>query len=168
MVKYVSSMISKKENIAEFILQTWQMEDLVRAFKDDEALEMNTYLRDLKEMMRSEGVMEHGHVQIAEIAMQEMEELHGQLYEDEATYRAAWLQLMPSINLLKAKTDRPTQSDMEMCLTFLYEIMLLRLQKKPISQDTTAVQERVSRLLSVLAATYKDLAENNEMLEEME
>ena len=35
-------MISKKDNIAEFILQTWQMEDLVRAFKDDEALEQNT------------------------------------------------------------------------------------------------------------------------------
>ena len=161
-------MITKKDNIAEYILQTWQMEDLVRAFKDDEALEMNTYLHDLKNMMRSEGVMEHGHVQIAEIAVQEMDELHHQLYDEEATYRAAWLQLMPSINILKAKTDRPTQSDMEMCLTFLYEIMLLRLQKKPISSETTAVQERISRLLSVLAATYKDLAENNNLLDALD
>ena len=161
-------MITKKDNIAEYILQTWQMEDLVRAFKDDEALEMNTYLHDLKNMMRSEGVMEHGHVQIAEIAVQEMDELHHQLYDEEATYRAAWLQLMPSINILKAKTDRPTQSDMEMCLTFLYEIMLLRLQKKPISSETTAVQERISRLLSVLAATYKDLAENNNLLDSLD
>ena len=161
-------MITKKDNIAEYILQTWQMEDLVRAFKDDEALEMNTYLHDLKNMMRYEGVMEHGHVQIAEIAVQEMDELHHQLYDEEATYRAAWLQLMPSINILKAKTDRPTQSDMEMCLTFLYEIMLLRLQKKPISSETTAVQERVSRLLSVLAATYKDLAENNDLLDSLD
>ena len=158
-------MISKKDNIAEFILQTWQMEDLVRAFKDDEALEQNTYLHDLKNMMRSEGVMERGHVQIAQIALQEMDELHHQLYDEEATYRAAWLQLLPSINLLKAKTDNPAQSDMEMCLTFLYEIMLLRLQKKPISADTTAVQERVSRLISVLAATYKDLSENNDLLD---
>ena len=144
------------------------MEDLVRAFKDDEALEMNDYLRDLKNMMRTEGVMERGHVQIAEIALQELDELHQQLYESEATYRAAWLQLLPSINLLKAKTDKPTQSDMEMCLTFLYEIMLLRLQKKPISPETTAVQERVSRLLSVLAATYKDLAENNDLLDSLD
>ena len=158
-------MISKKDNIAEYILQTWQMEDLIRAFKDDEALEMNTYLHDLKNMMRAEGVMEQGHVQIAEIALQEMDELHQQLYDDEATYRAAWLQLMPSINMLKAKTDNPTQSDMEMCMTFLYEIMLLRLQKKPISAETKGVQEQVSRLLSVLAATYRDLAENSEMLD---
>ena len=159
-------MISKKDNIAEYILQTWQMEDLVRAFQNDEALEQNAYLRDLKDMMRAEGVLERGHVQLAQIAVSEMDELHSRLYDEEATYRAAWLQLLPSINILKAKTDDPTQSDMQMCLTFLYEIMLLRLQKKPISPETTAVQECVSRLLSVLAATYKDLAENTELLDE--
>lgn len=159
-------MISKKDNIAEYILQTWQMEDLVRAFQNDEALEQNAYLRDLKDMMRAEGVLERGHVQLAQIAVSEMDELHSRLYDEEATYRAAWLQLLPSINILKVKTDNPTQSDMQMCLTFLYEIMLLRLQKKPISPETTAVQESVSRLLSVLAATYKDLAENTELLDE--
>ena len=144
------------------------MEDLVRAFQNDEALEQNAYLRDLKDMMRAEGVLERGHVQLAQIAVSEMDELHSRLYDEEATYRAAWLQLLPSINILKAKTDDPTQSDMQMCLTFLYEIMLLRLQKKPISPETTAVQESVSRLLSVLAATYKDLAENTELLDEMD
>nr|MBR6145523.1 DUF4924 family protein [Paludibacteraceae bacterium] len=159
-------MISKKDNIAEYILQTWQMEDLVRAFQNDEALEQNAYLRDLKDMMRAEGVLERGHVQLAQIAVSEMDELHSRLYDEEATYRAAWLQLLPSINILKAKTDDPTQSDMQMCLTFLYEIMLLRLQKKPISPETTAVQESVSRLLSVLAATYKELTENTELLDE--
>ncbi|MBR4460527.1 MAG: DUF4924 family protein [Paludibacteraceae bacterium] len=159
-------MISKKDNIAEYILQTWQMEDLVRAFQNDEALEQNAYLRDLKDMMRAEGVLERGHVQLAQIAVSEMDELHSRLYDEEATYRAAWLQLLPSINILKAKTDDPTQSDMQMCLTFLYEIMLLRLQKKPISPETTAVQESVSRLLSVLAATYKELSENTELLDE--
>ena len=154
-------MISKKDNIAEYILQTWQMEDLVRAFQNDEALEQNTYLRDLKDMMRAEGVMERGHIQLAEIAVSEMDELHHQLYDEEATYRAAWLQILPSITMLKAKTDDPTQSDMQMCLTFLYEIMLLRLQKKPISPETTAVQQSVSRLLAILAATYRDLADDD-------
>ena len=155
-------MISKHDNIAEFILQTWQMEDLVRAFKDDEALEQNTFLRDLKVMMQTEGVMQKGHVQIAINALEELDELHRELYDTEATYRAAWLHLMPSINLLKAKTDRPTQSDMEMCLTFLYEIMLLRLQKKPVSPETTVVQQDVSRLIAFLAAQYKEQYENDD------
>ena len=147
-------MISKKDNIAEYILHLWQMEDLVRAFPDDEALEQNAYLSDLKNMMRSEGVLEHGHVQLAQIAVDELNDLHRELYDTEAPYRAAWIRLMPSINLLKAKTNRPTQSDMEMCLTFLYEIMLLRLQKRPISQETTQVQQQVSSLLAFLAQQY--------------
>ena len=152
-------MTTKHDNIAEYILQTWQMEDLVRAFQNDEALEQNQYLRDLREMMRSEGVLERGHVALAIIAVQELDELHALLYDEEATYRAAWLQLMPSITVLKAKTDNPTQSDMEMCLTFLYEIMLLRLQHKPISPETTAVQQDVSRLLAYLASEYRDRSE---------
>ena len=152
-------MTTKHDNIAEYILQTWQMEDLVRAFQNDEALEQNQYLHDLREMMRAEGVLERGHVALAIIAVQELDELHAQLYDEEATYRAAWLQLMPSINILKAKTDNPTQSDMEMCLTFLYEIMLLRLQHKAISPETTAVQQDVSRLLAYLASEYKERSE---------
>ena len=155
-------MTTKHDNIAEFILQTWQMEDLVRAFQDDEALEANEYLYNLKQMMRTEGVMSSGHVQIAQIAVQELDDLHRELYDTEAPYRAAWLQLMPAITLLKSKTDDPTQSDMQMCLTFLYEIMLLRMQKRPISSETTAVQQQVSRLLAFLSTQYKDGRDDNE------
>ncbi len=155
-------MTNKSENIAEYILQTWQMEDLIRAFHDDEALETNTYLRELKQMMQTEGVMQSGHVQLAQIAVQELDDLHRELYDTEAPYRAAWLQLMPAITVLKSKTDDPAQSDMQMCLTFLYEIMLLRMQKRPISSETTAVQQQVSRLLAFLSAQYKEAKYDNE------
>lgn len=155
-------MKTKKENIAEYILQMWQMEDLVRAFKDDEALEQNEFLSDLKNMMHAEGVMQSGHVNVANVAMTQMEDLHKELYDREATYRAAWLQLMPSMTVLKAKTNNPTQSDMEVCLTFLYEIMLLRLQKKEISADTLAIQQQVSKLLAYLAAQYAQSLEQAE------
>jgi len=155
-------MTNKSENIAEYILQTWQMEDLIRAFHDDEALETNTYLRELKQMMQTEGVMLSGHVQLAQIAVQELDDLHRELYDTEAPYRAAWLQLMPAITVLKSKTDDPAQSDMQMCLTFLYEIMLLRMQKRPISSETTAVQQQVSRLLAFLSAQYKETKYDHE------
>ena len=148
-------MISKKDNIAEYILQTWQMEDLVRAFQNDEALEQNAYLRDLKDMMRAEGVLERGHVQLAQIAVSEMDELHSRLYDEEATYRAAWLQLLPSINILKAKTDRPTMSDLEACFTLLYQIMLLHLQKRPVSPETASVQQQATKVLRFLSNAYK-------------
>lgn len=151
-------MISKRENIAEYILQTWQMEDLVRAFRNDEALEQNEYLHNLKNMMQEEGIMRKGHTQISLIAMQQMQELHEALYQSEAPYKATWLSLMPSINLFKAKTEDPRMGDIEACLTFLYEIMLLRLKKKEISEETLAVQKNVSKLLAFIAIQFRDEA----------
>lgn len=148
-------MIKKQDNIAEYILQMWQMEDLVRAFRDDEALAQNAFLSEVKTMMQQEGIMEKGHTQVSLVALEELQELHGEIYQQEATYRAAWLALMPQMVLFKAKTNTPTMSDMEACFTFLYDIMLLRMQKREITPETTATQEQVSNLLRYLATTYK-------------
>ena len=78
------------------------------------------------------------------------------MLEQEATYRAAVIQLTPSLNILKSKTDCPTMSDIEACLILLYQIMLLKLQKRPISSDTEHVQTQVTKLLQYLSKTYKE------------
>jgi hypothetical protein len=66
------------------------------------------------------------------------------------------IQLTPSLNLLKAKTDRPTMSDVEACLVLLYQIMLLKLQKRPISSETEQVQMQATKVLQYLSKTYKE------------
>ena len=147
-------MILKKNNIAEYILYLWQIEDYLRAFPQQ--AESNQELQDLLNMMRQENIMEHGHLQLAQNALRELEELHDDLLEQEATYRAAMIQLTPSLNLLKAKTDRPTMSNIEACLTLLYQIMLLKLQKRPISSETELVQTHATQLLQYLSKTYKE------------
>ena len=143
---------TKKDNIAEYILYLWQLEDYLRAFP--EQAEATQELRELNEMMHREGVTETGHVQLANNALGELEELHATLLNEDAMYRAAIIRLQPSLNLLKAKTDRPTMSDIEACLTLLYQIMLLRLQKKEISAETAAVQQQATALLQFLSRTY--------------
>ena len=147
-------MILKKNNIAEYILYLWQIEDYLRAFPQQ--AESNQELQDLLNMMRQENIMEHGQLHLAQNALRELEELHDDLLEQEATYRAAMIQLTPSLNLLKAKTDRPTMSNIEACLTLLYQIMLLKLQKYPISSETELVQKQATQLLQYLSKTYKE------------
>lgn len=100
--------------------------------------------------------MEGGHLQLAKNALDELEDLHNDLLDQEATYRAAMIQLTPSLNLLKSKTDRPTMSDVEACLVLLYQIMLLKLQKRPISSDTELVQKQATQILQYLSKTYKE------------
>ena len=145
-------MRSKKDNIAEYILYLWQMEDYLRAFPQH--ADATPELHDLNEMMHREGIGEGGHLALATNALSEMEELHAQLLDEDALYRAAIIRLTPQLNLLKAKTDKPTMSDIEACLVLLYQIMMLRLQHREISPETAGVQQQATQVLQFLSKTY--------------
>ena len=147
-------MILKKNNIAEYILYLWQIEDYLRAFP--EQAEANQELQDLNNMMHQENIMDGGHLQLAQNALAELEDLHNDLLDQEATYRAAMIRLTPALNILKSKTDRPTMSDVEACLILLYQIMLLKLKKSPISSETEQVQKQATQVLQYLSKTYKE------------
>lgn len=147
-------MKNKRDNIAEYILYLWQIEDYLRAFP--EMAEQSAELHDLNEMLHREGITEQGHLHLAQNALSEMEELHEALLREDAMYRAQMLRVTPALNILKAKTDRPTMSDVEACLTLLYQIMMLRLQHKPISPETEQVQQQATRVLQILSRLYHD------------
>ena len=145
---------SKQNNIAEYILYLWQMEDYLRAFPGN--ADATPELHELNEMMHREGIMDGGHLALANNALAELEDLHTTLLNEDAMYRAAIIRLQPSLNLLKAKTDRPTMSDIEACLLLLYQIMLLRLQKREITPETASVQQQATQVLTFLSRTYHD------------
>lgn len=147
-------MKSKKENIAEYILYLWQLEDYLRAFPEQAS--SNTELMEIADMMYSEGIMEGGHLQLAQNALKEMEELHNELVETEAPYRAVIMHLEPRLNLLKAKTNNPLMSDIEACLTLLYQVILLRLKQQEISAETDEVVKDATQLMRFLSKTYYD------------
>ena len=72
----------KKENIAEYLLYMWQIEDIIRAYKldldrirteivdaytgisEEQRTALYEWYESLIDMMRSEGVVEHGHLQL--------------------------------------------------------------------------------------------------------
>lgn len=147
-------MKTKRDNIAEYILYLWQMEDYLRAFPEN--ADATPELHELNEMMHREGIIEGGHLALANNALAELIDLHATLLNEDAMYRAAIIRLQPSLNLLKAKTDRPTMSDIEACLVLLYQIMLLRLQKKEITPETASVQQQATQVLTFLSRTYHD------------
>ena len=60
-------MKNKRENIAEYVLYLWQIEDYLRAFP--EQAETHEELRDLKEMLHREGKIDGGHLQLAQNAL---------------------------------------------------------------------------------------------------
>ena len=86
----------KKENISQYLLYMWQIEDLIRAFqlnidalneriigpypvKDDERKSLYGWYESLIEMMRLENVQNAGHLQLNKNIMLELNELHKML-----------------------------------------------------------------------------------------
>ena len=94
---YVSQQL-RKNNIAEFLLYMWQVEDIIRAYDcsltrirreyinqfeytDEQKEEMTDWYGNLVKMMNQEGVRAGGHLQINRIVLQQLEELHNQLLD---------------------------------------------------------------------------------------
>ena len=112
----------KQENIAEYLLYMWQVEGIIRACGGDIDLirqpiidgyqglspeirqEMTDWYDNLCEMMRIEGVMEKGHLQINKNVIIELTDLHQRLLKStrEPFYGAAFFKAVRHIVELRA------------------------------------------------------------------
>lgn len=164
----------RKENIAEYLLYMWQMEDLARAFLLDEDRMASAVLpnggdesqrariAEICGMMRQEGLQESGHLQVNKNIILDLEELHQVLLSSNryATYSAAWIQALPSIRLLQQKAGELRKGDLETCFDALYGTLLLRLQGKETSKETQDALQAISNLIARLCAYYPSYKED--------
>lgn len=171
----ITASVKKKENIAEYLLYMWQIEDLIRAnnldidkiqttiidqYKDlseDQRKEMREWYESLIDMMRREGVVDRGHLQINKNVIIQLEDLHRQLMADQkfASYSAQFYHTLPIIVELRAKAGENKSGELETCFNALYGILLLRLQGKEITEETKQATAQISKFLAVLSMYYK-------------
>jgi hypothetical protein len=164
----------KTENIAEYLLYMWQIEDLIRACGlDIECLqsriidqydqpetvrkEIREWYESLIEMMKLENVTEKGHLQLNKNVITELDDLHLRLLAapKEQFYTMTYRKVLPLIVELRAKPGGTDFGEIETCLNALYGVLLLRLQKKEVSQQTTTAVGLISELLRMLSTKYK-------------
>ncbi|MDR3267163.1 MAG: DUF4924 family protein [Tannerella sp.] len=175
----IAAQQKRKENIVEYLIYMWQVEDLIRACKLDMELiekqiisqydqpenvkrEISIWYGELMEMMRQEGVMEQGHIQINRNIVRELAELHLQLLNapEETVYKSLYYKTLPSIVQLRSKSGGNEISEIETCLTAIYGFLLLKLQRKEIGEETANAIKQISAFLAFLAAKYKELCSN--------
>lgn len=161
-------------NITEYLLYMWQVEDMLRAFgcdadrlrdeyvsqfdlTDDERRAEAQWLADLCVMMREEGVVEKGHLQMNKGTLSLLTDLHLQLLQStkHPFYSAAYYKALPFIVELRAKSNRTDAPELENCLEALYGIMLLRLQGKTLSKETLEALAHITHLLALLADAWR-------------
>ncbi|WP_297328872.1 DUF4924 family protein [uncultured Bacteroides sp.] len=161
----------KEKNIAEYLIYMWQVEDLIRANKcdideicrnlisrypEEEQAALKEWYGNLVEMMRVEGVKEKGHLQINRNVIQNLTELHADLLATTQYpfYNAAYFKALPFIVELRQKNGKEQESELENCFEALYGVLLLRLQKKELSEGTAKAIEVISSFISLLANYY--------------
>lgn len=169
----------RKENIVEFLLYMWQVEDIIRAYgcnlsrmKEEyisrfqvEDLETHEEMVDwygnLIRMMNQEGKREKGHLTINQLVVQQLNELNSQLLASSKFpfYNSEYYKVLPFIVELRNRGSKDT-TEIETCLNALYGVMMLRLQKKEVSQQTQNAVNEISTFLGMLSDYYiKDKTE---------
>lgn len=157
-------------------------------YTDQQKEDEEDWFGDLVRMMNQEGCRESGHLQINKILMQDLTELHAQLLQSSKFpfYSAEYYRVLPFIVELRAKTKRTadkmarnndqrlkevaaqlSESEIETCFDFLYGVMILRLQKKEITTETTRALKEITTFIGMLSDYYlKDKTEGLDFGEE--
>lgn len=171
----------RHENIAEYILYMWQVEDLIRACQlDDQRIEqllvaryqsvpqadslaIRQWYMELRDMMLNEGKREQGHLQINQNVLIDLTDLHQRLLRSaqDAIYTSCYYSTLPYIVELRSKQtadDDPQHrlGELETCFTALYGLMLLRMQHQEVSQETQVAMNQISKFLGLLSLKYKE------------
>lgn len=173
--RMITASLKKRENIAEYLLYMWQIEDLIRAYGLDidkiqagiidgyrdldgrQRKDMRDWYESLIDMMRREGKEKSGHLQLNVNTLNDLEQLHRRLLNDPkfAAYATQFYATLPLIVELRAKAGDNRKDEIETCFDALYGLLMLRLRKKEISKETADAASQISKFLALLAAFYK-------------
>ena len=168
----------RKENIAEYILYLWQLEDLLRALQfSPEAIysqlvaprqveeeQKHLYLlwyMDIVNLLRKEGKEESGHLEHTLHLIGDMHNLHLQLMQNPVGehYRKTFARLAPVLPQLRTLVKKDNISDTELCFRALYAAMLYRIKgDKERAEAISDTLELVSPVVAELASLYGKVA----------
>lgn len=157
----------RKENIAEYILYLWQLEDLLRALQfspeaiysqlvsrydigDGDRQTLFLWYMELANLLRVEGKEDQGHLDHTLQLIGSLGELSDMLPASPAgeRYRELYGAVAPEIPILRSKLEDKDISDVELFFRALYSVVLLRI--KGLGNDDNAYIQDVIALISPL------------------
>ena len=165
---------------AEYLLFMWQMEDLVRAVHFDvEALEgfISTYAQSEEERqaeklwfqkmvrdMKAERIEQRGHLSELDEIMTELTYLHQSLLKvsKDSDYLSLYEVAKPNMDEYAIKAKGFGTNEVELCLQALYGLLVLRLRREKISEETQAAMDSFSALMAGLSKEYLKMKQGDQ------
>ncbi|WP_072159239.1 DUF4924 family protein [Persicobacter sp. CCB-QB2] len=165
----------RSENISEYILFLYQMEDLVRAFnfdmeqmeeyvvkhfpvEEEEKEAQRKWFSALIRQMKAEGVEQSGHLASTQAEVDKVFDLHMKLLVEDAEYQKLFNAVRPSIQFYLQKSEGKVSNPMQVCINGLYGYLLCKMTGKPVSEEDKKHVEAFGDLLAYLSYNFKALA----------
>ena len=164
----------RKENIAEYILYLYQIEDLIRAFRFDIQLieeklvaayktdkktkaEISDWYSNLVAMMQKEQITEKGHLQFLSNLIDDLNEFHLKLMQTgkSVQYVNVFQAISGLLTELKQKNST-ARNDIHLALDTIYGFLILKMKRAEISAGTMEAIKRLGQWLGSLSNLYKD------------
>ena len=165
----------RKENIAEYLLYMYQVEDMIRAngldldrieatliskfeVPYDVKREMREWYKNLITMMRDEKKEESGHLRILENTTEQLSEIHHQLLNQgiDNGYKETYNTAKPHIEALRMRSGYSRESDIQVALNGLYGLLILKLKKTMITEETSQAFDTIRELVAELSSRYME------------
>lgn len=167
----------RKENIAEYILYLWQLEDLFRALQfspeaifsqlvakqevdEDTKQDIFFWYMDIVNLLKGEGKEAIGHLDHTLHLIKDLNELHESLLKlpSGEEYRKIFIPLSLELPTLRAKLEKEDISDIELCFRALYSVMLYRIKGDESKQaQVDDVISLVSPVIAMLADIHNKI-----------
>lgn len=161
------------ENIAEYILYMYQIEDVIRAYNCDLDAIMENYVRPqlpdpsfyqeysrwytgLIQQMKEQQKIKAGHlIELNEILI-ELSYLHNTLLNlaNDQKYKTLVETASPYMEEFRGKSNLKDKNQIELLFGAMYMKLLLRLQKKEISAETEEAFDAMRVMLAYLSQAY--------------
>lgn len=167
----------RKENIAEYILYLWQLEDLLRALQfspeaiysqlvaksaldDASRQQVFFWYMDIVNLLRQEGKESSGHLEHTLHLIADLNDLHERLLVLPAgeKYRKEFAVLAPEMPALRVKLGKTDVSEIELCFRALYAVVLYRIKgDKSHEEGIRNVIDLISPVIAELASVYRQV-----------
>ncbi len=164
----------RENNISEYIIFQYQMEDLVRAYQfdmaeieeyvvkhfpisEEEKEEKRTYFKQLIAEMKAEGVEQEGHLKANQEIVDKVLELHFKLLTEDKEYQQLFNAVRPSIQLYLQKAEGKVTNPIQVCINGVYGYLLCKMTGKPVAEEDKKHVEAFGDLLAYLSYNFKAL-----------
>ncbi len=176
----------KKENICEYFLYMFQVEDLIRACKLDKSLietdllpkypsepavqaEVRQWYFGLTDQMEEEKLAERGHLITLANKIDEVFDFHLYLMNNvkEVAYQLKFEKVSPLLLELRQKQQSAQLNDLHLALNAVYGFVILRMKGSQVTKSTAEAISVLVEWFNALSAKFKDYEEGRLKIEDI-